>query len=543
MFSQINVDSLENILPSVPREEKPGVLNELAKGYWYRSPEKTISYASRALSLARELGNRQQEATALLNTGNGYLFSGQFDKAINEYLKKSLELSRDIKYQPGISGSLNSLAAAYMNKGEYKLALNTFLEALQILRETNDAERIATVQINIASIYTNWGIYDQALEYYLSSLKIFEQKGNQQLISRVLNNIAVAYHSWGNLDKALDYYFKSLNMYEKAGDKYGMAVPLNNIGEIYKDSGKYDKALEYYHRSLDIAKETNNQQYIGVALLGLGEAHKQMRNTGQALSNSSMALKNFEQIGFQEGEARAMGNIAEVYKNSGDYNSALYWVNKSLALAVQSDLKDLIQSNRKLLADIYNSKGDYKNALHNHQLYSAIKDSVFNEQQSEQIARMQTIYETQKTRNENELLRKKNQIQLLELSKQENLRNYLIIISGLVFILVIVFYSRYRTKKHANLLLERRNGEIASKNEALSELNQQLQTALNEVKKLSGLLPICSHCKKVRDDKGYWNQIEVYIREHSEADFSHGICPDCMTEIYPEYTERKDSAG
>ncbi len=60
-----------------------------------------------------------------------------------------------------------------------------------------------------------------------------------------------------------------------------------------------------------------------------------------------------------------------------------------------------------------------------------------------------------------------------------------------------------------------------------------LQKALTDVKALSGLLPICSSCKKIRDDKGYWNQIEVYIRDHSEADFSHSLCPDCVVKLYP----------
>ena len=68
----------------------------------------------------------------------------------------------------------------------------------------------------------------------------------------------------------------------------------------------------------------------------------------------------------------------------------------------------------------------------------------------------------------------------------------------------------------------------------LTRANKQLQEALEEVKKLSGLLPICSSCKKIRDDKGYWNQIETYISSHSEADFSHGLCPVCQDEMYGE---------
>jgi hypothetical protein len=65
----------------------------------------------------------------------------------------------------------------------------------------------------------------------------------------------------------------------------------------------------------------------------------------------------------------------------------------------------------------------------------------------------------------------------------------------------------------------------------------ELQEALGEVKQLSGLLPICASCKKIRDDTGYWNQIETYISKHSEATFSHSICPECIKKLYPELAD------
>ncbi len=65
----------------------------------------------------------------------------------------------------------------------------------------------------------------------------------------------------------------------------------------------------------------------------------------------------------------------------------------------------------------------------------------------------------------------------------------------------------------------------------------KLKDALAEVKTLSGMLPICANCKKIRDDKGYWTQIEAYIRDHSEVEFSHGICPKCQKKMYSEYYE------
>ena len=81
-----------------------------------------------------------------------------------------------------------------------------------------------------------------------------------------------------------------------------------------------------------------------------------------------------------------------------------------------------------------------------------------------------------------------------------------------------------------NIMLEKK---IQQQNKEKDELIAKLQDALANVKKLSGLLPICSSCKKIRNDEGYWKQIEGYIAEHSEAVFTHGLCPDCVKKLYP----------
>jgi hypothetical protein len=70
-------------------------------------------------------------------------------------------------------------------------------------------------------------------------------------------------------------------------------------------------------------------------------------------------------------------------------------------------------------------------------------------------------------------------------------------------------------------------------------IDEKRQKALQEIKILRGFLPICASCKKIRDDSGYWNQMEAYIRDHSEAEFSHGICPECAKKLYPEFYENE----
>lgn len=105
------------------------------------------------------------------------------------------------------------------------------------------------------------------------------------------------------------------------------------------------------------------------------------------------------------------------------------------------------------------------------------------------------------------------------------------------FLKIISFYLLYKALIVAGLVKPYdvlfRN--LKKSENALRQERDNLEQALSEVKKLSGLLPICASCKKIRDDQGYWTEIEGYIESHSEADFSHGICPECMKKLYPAY--------
>jgi two-component system, chemotaxis family, CheB/CheR fusion protein len=76
----------------------------------------------------------------------------------------------------------------------------------------------------------------------------------------------------------------------------------------------------------------------------------------------------------------------------------------------------------------------------------------------------------------------------------------------------------------------------------VKKVRDALQKALDDVHTLRGIIPICSNCKKIRDDQGYWNQVEVYVRDRTEAKFSHGICPDCVKKLYPELEVDAQSA-
>ena len=89
----------------------------------------------------------------------------------------------------------------------------------------------------------------------------------------------------------------------------------------------------------------------------------------------------------------------------------------------------------------------------------------------------------------------------------------------------------------------RRWSEILISKKDLDQRNRLLQQALIEIKQLKGIIPICASCKNIRDDKGYWNQVELYIHEHTGAQFSHGMCPPCMEKWYPDFIKNQKDKG
>jgi signal transduction histidine kinase len=102
------------------------------------------------------------------------------------------------------------------------------------------------------------------------------------------------------------------------------------------------------------------------------------------------------------------------------------------------------------------------------------------------------------------------------------------------FAILISTLILIRFEKQISQLIYSHEKNIENYTNNLLKEKEKTELALAEIKQLKGMLPICSNCKKIRDDKGYWNHLELYIEEHADASFSHGICPECIKKLYPE---------
>jgi signal transduction histidine kinase len=107
----------------------------------------------------------------------------------------------------------------------------------------------------------------------------------------------------------------------------------------------------------------------------------------------------------------------------------------------------------------------------------------------------------------------------------------LLFIGGILFFIIYQQAKNLKRRQLAEIEVDQYRQNLEK---LVEKRTAELQSAQSKIKVLSGLLPICSNCKKIRDDKGAWNQIEAYIKNHSEAEFTHGICPDCVKKLYPD---------
>ena len=363
---------------------------------------------------------------------------------IIEYGNQALVLSEDLNYIYGKANALKNIGQGYFNLSDYDNSIDYFFRSLKLMEESVDKKGIAECYHSLGNIYLEVKKYDNALEYYQKSLTIKKEIGNKKNIAATLNNIGVVYLVLGENDKALEYHWESLHLKEKIYDLIGISYSLNNIGYAYFNENNFDKALEYYFKSLNIRRDIGNKKEIAVSLFNIGEA----------------------------------------YVKLNDFSRAEDYLSKSLELAKETDAKTLIKDIYYTYTELFNITKDYKKAFEYHVLHTEVKDSIYNKESSLQIAKIQTIYETEKKEKEIEILNKEKQIQNSKLVKQRIIVYSVICFSVLILIIVFVLYNRFRLKKKANILLSEQNFKILQQKEEIFTQAEELSKHRNQLEHL-----------------------------------------------------------
>jgi len=442
-----------------------------------------------------------------------------------------------------IAKSLSLIGRARWNMGNFTEALDAYLAAERLFKVLNDTASLGSVYNAIGSIHWFLGNYDIALDHYQRSLKIREALQENDKIALILNNIGLVFQDWGQIDEAIPYHKKALNLAEKIDYPFGKAYSRINLGIIWTKKGQYQKALQMFKKASKYFYNLKDPAGVAYIEKFLADVYDRLNQNEKAFEYYQSSMKNSQKVNNIFRTTVAQFNIGRIYKKMGDKDKAELFIRQSLVNSKLHKYKTLIKKGYELLAQINEERKNYKEALDYFKLAAAYNDSIFNEQKIAAISDLQLRLKFEQQERENAVLRKNNKIQELTISRQKLQRNALIIILGLILITLILIIHKWYIARNINALLKRQNKEIKAINQEKEELINELKEALENVNQLENLLPICASCKKIRNDEGYWSSVEDYISKHSNIKFSHGICPDCMMKLYPEYYDDVHTKG
>ncbi|WP_316414984.1 tetratricopeptide repeat protein [Mesoterricola silvestris] len=485
-----SVEARKAALPALKGQERMAALLDLANGIESASPQEALVYAQEGLSLAVAQGDRNREAAFLTSTAYCSGQSGDYPKAI-EYGRRALALSTQL----------------------------------------GDKDRMAKAHNALAITYTFVGSYSQALDEAIESLRLREELGLEKAVTQSLNLIGVVYHNSGQYDKALDYYGQILKRIDQHPDNKRLILTRLNIGFAQFKMGRLEEALANHQAAFALSRETRDDSYLAYNYMNLGMTYSELRKFDLARENLRLARLQYAKFNHRHGLVQVLNASARMHLLSGSYRQGIPIAREAAALASVINARDERKRSFELIAELHEKLGETAEAYRAFKQAMEIKDSIYTIQESNKIAESTMKIVTIRKDNEIEALKKERVIASLQLERNRYFLAALVLGLGTLGTAIVVMAVHSRNV--------RRNREaLRRSNDALARINLELQERMNEIKTLSGLLPICAQCKKIRNDQGYWTQLESYVSEHTSATFSHGICPNCAEDLYPEAMDR-----
>ncbi|MBN1448140.1 MAG: tetratricopeptide repeat protein, partial [Bacteroidetes bacterium] len=312
------------------------------------------------------------------------------------------------------------LAQEY-RKSDPERALLLARRSEEMARAMDDNAGMANAFASSGITYAQQGAWVRALNFFLKALKLKEEIGDQHGMAALLSNIGVVHGRLNDQERALRYHLRAAKYFQLVNDKQGLAYSYNNVGVISMDQGKYDEAIRNFQESLELKKELRDRPGIASTYLNLGITYYLLNVLPRALENLQYSAKIYETLGDKHGLAEAMHRIGMVYLRQRQQEKAFDVAAKALQISREINSRVVERNVLRLCSDIKTAMGDATAALEYYRDYTALKDSLFNEESAKRINEMTANYEfaqRERSERENELLKKDQQISEMELERR-----------------------------------------------------------------------------------------------------------------------------
>lgn len=471
----INTDSLEQLVSETSGLERVRTLSQFTNSYRVLNPEIAIEFGRRALALAQELGDEDETALVLHRLGMVYYLRSDYQDAI-QYFEQAAAIRDSIGDLRGYGNSLASIANINNFWGNYYEATDQYYAVLDLRKQIDDQRGLATTLINLGNVYKVQGNFDQALDMYLQAIAISDTIGFVEGKAWTLYNVAVLYKIMQEYDRALEYNRQAISIYEKLPENLkGVALCLNEFGTIYNVKGESEKSLQYHERALAIYRDLQDSYGIARTFTDIGNFYFSHGENHKALEYYDKSFKLRRKINDSLGRIQTLQAIARTFFTMERYDLALENYELAQEMARKSDMLSTMETNFEGMARIYAAREDYKAAYDFYREFTNIKDSLFSSRVTSRISDLQVKYQTERSRRENELLRKDNEIQELLLVKANYLRFVLILVVIVILIIALFLFIRYRSGKKMNARLQRQKDQLSETLEQLRHREEELE--------------------------------------------------------------------
>lgn len=425
----------------------------------------------------------------------------------------------------GIAEASYRLGLAHWSLDRYDSALVHLLRTRDIRQVLGDRAGLASALNSLGATHYQAGNYGPALEAFLASLAIRRAENDLRGTAVNLANIGKTYQDWRQFERAIPVLEEAVEHAVRSGDRAVLGYSLHSLGAARVDLGELDEARKLFERSLEAYRALNQRRTpsdsaAGWSLNALSLARLDIREgrPAEALVTLEAVLGVAERNASVREQADVLNAMGAAYLRLGQPTNALGSYRGAYALAAGVQQRSIELAALEGMARAEEALGDVRGALAHLRAARALQDTIFNQGTAQRIAAMELEAQSEREREANAALALSAQAATASLQRQRQVTGLSVATGSLGALLALVLLWAWQSGR-------RREREVEA-------ANAELRAALAEVSTLSGFIPICAHCKRVRDDDGYWKAVETYISSRSDAQFSHAICSNCGPELY-----------
>ncbi len=413
----------------------------------------TLTFAQKQTRNATtdELISRKDTSYVLLNTALSPI------KNDTTALLKFIAKSKSVNYHEGTSIGLNQLAIYFRNTSLYDRSIQIYEEAIKEAELCTNIDFKVSCLNMLGVVYRRTEKIREALDNHKLALELVEK--SERTDENAQRNRAISRNSIGNIyltlnqpDLAESEFSQSMEIEKKIGNKLGMAINYQNLGGIASTKGELNKALNFFKNSLALNEEINSDLGRVICKNSIGEIYLKQGLATKALALIEPTIKQAEELGDMYYLAATKTNMGWALLELKKYEQAEAFIRESLGIAIKHKLQYYVAENYGLLSEINESRGNFKEALEYQKLYYDNQEEYLNEKNKLYMYELIIRYDTDKKKNQIELLEKQNELVNLKLNDNRKLFSASIILLGLLSVIFFILYRQNKLKNEKEIL-------------------------------------------------------------------------------------------